>query len=58
MAMAYPLQRGTSEAEKIDAMMGIETMVFIGNQHRDETRIDIARANRKPPASVRRREGP
>jgi hypothetical protein len=38
--------------------MAVETAVLIGNEHRDEARIDIARVNRKPPASVRRREGP
>ena len=58
MAMTCPLQRGTSEAQKINSVMGAETMVFISNQHRHEAGIDITRQDGKPPAPVRRREGP
>jgi len=52
------LQRGTSEAQKINSVMGAETMIFISNQHRHEAGIDITRQDGKPPAPVRRREGP
>ena len=57
MAVAYPLQRGPPKAEKIDAMMAVETAVFVGNQHRDEAGIHVLCRDGKPPASVRRREG-
>ena len=58
MAMACPLQRGAPKAQNINARMRVKTMVLISNEHREETRIDIVRRDGKPPAPIRRREGP
>src|ERR1019366_5535238 len=58
MALACPLQRGAPEAERIHAMMRIKTVVLISNEHRDETGIHIGCRDGKPPAAIRRREGP
>jgi hypothetical protein len=39
-------------------MMAIKTLVFVSNQHGEETGIDFHRPHGKPPAPIRRRECP
>ena len=43
-----------SERQRIDAVMLAEAFVLVGEQQRQETRIDVLRRRREPPASVRR----
>ena len=46
------LRRRAGERFEIDAVMFVEAMILIGEQHGDETRIDIRQAHRQAPASV------
>ena len=44
---------GAHERQRIDAAMGAEALVLIGEQHGEEARIDIGHARRQPPAALR-----
>ena len=46
------LQRGTAERNRIDAVMVVEPAIFIGEQHFQKARVDIADRCRQSPTSV------
>ena len=50
------LCRRSQEGQEVDAGMPVEACVLIGLQHREIARIDIGGLDRKPPASILRRE--
>ena len=49
------LQRRAQHRPRIDAVMDAETLVLIGEQHVEETRIDVGDRRRQPPAAFARR---
>ena len=57
MATGRELNRRASERQRIDAVMAAEPLVFVGEEQRQKTRIDILLARREPPASVAGRIG-
>ena len=52
-AAADELPGGAQQRQRIDAVMGAEALVLIGEQHVEEARVDIARAS--PAAASGRR---
>ncbi len=57
VAVADKLPCGAQQRGKIDAVVAVEMLVLIGFEQSEKTRIDVARAHRQPPASIRRLEG-
>jgi len=56
MAARQPLRRSARHRAPVDAVVRVETTVFVGDQHREVTRIDLAAGRRKTPAPVGQRE--
>ena len=54
-AAGCELQRRPQHRARIDAVMNAETLVLIGKQHVEETRIDVGNRRRQPPAAFARR---
>ena len=52
VAAGRELKRGAAERQKVDTVMLVETFVLIGEQHFEETRIDILDGRRQPPAPL------
>ena len=54
VAAGGELNRRASERQRIDAVMAAEPFVFVGEEQRQETRIDILRlaGSRQRPSSV------
>ena len=57
-AVHEQLRRGAGERQRIDAVVVEEAAVLVGEQHRQEARIDIRAGRRQPPAALRRGVGP
>ena len=57
MAVAGPLPGGARHRQRIDAAMGAEAPVLVGEQHLDKARIDVVDGDRQTPAAVRRGVG-
>ena len=45
-------------AQRVDAVMRLEALVLVGDQHGEVARVDVLGIDRQAPAPVRRREGP
>src|SRR4051812_9009017 len=52
MSLADQLKYGAGQSNWVDADMLVETLILIGEQHRDEARIDILGAAREPPSPL------
>ena len=53
MSAGHPLQRGAAQRQRVDAPMGTEALVFIGQQQFEIAGIDVGlRIDRQPPAAV------
>src|SRR4029077_11009828 len=57
VATGCELNRRATERQRIDAVMAAEPLVFVGEEQRQETRIDTLPRRREPPASVAGRIG-
>ena len=50
--------RRTRDRQRVDAVVRVEALVFVGNQQVEVARIDILHGRRKPPPTIDRRVGP
>ena len=57
MAIGDKLQRGAADGEEIDAVVVPEALVLIGDQHVDETFVDLVEPCIEAPVAVGRGEG-
>ena len=55
--MGDPLREGTAKRERVDAAMGVEPLVLVGEQKFYQARIDVLARRRQSPAALRRGVG-